>query len=646
MEIKRILHKVFFSALFLNACYADISDLRDFRYSVEFNLEHKAGLLQMLKNLLSESEIDSMTNDLRIVALQNKPINHMRALKDRIKNDIEEINRRAHALGFFNSHVDYKINQKKDRSVHIIIDIKPGRMFDLQLDVSYANYQNVVLYKHQHRMTKKCRGMKASIKNITELIQLALKDLQTDGFFSPRVVTQRVHLDYDNQIANLELVIDPGKRALFGYTKIDTFEGIDKTFIQNRLEWQSGDVFDIRKLEETKDNLSDTQIFSKIKIKPNAEHFIDKKNNGFDGKVPIDLTLEAEKKHMIDIGILYSGMRNMNFHKNSRIQKSLKSIIARLSWTRFNAFEGGEKLQVTVEGTPMRAQSKRADYDFEVHLSVPDVIWKNVVADYEVSRRQELTNAFFRKMDKCAIDFSWSITSNVSAHAGAIAESTYVDSEDIFFQKGCDRKYQNISFPVLLVLDRTDDILNPTKGYRLCAKFSPMFLRKTSLKNINYGEISGAYNYPIDALHKNILAINCVYKKLFTRTLDHIPVDQRIYCGGMNSVRGFAYQMATEIGANIECPVGGKSAFEFNSEFRRKFLSNVGGIIFLDGAKNFENKSRFIGTERRRWFLAYGIGVRYFTEIGPIRFDVAFPIKRRSGIDSKVQFIMSLGQAF
>ncbi|HUT57967.1 MAG TPA: BamA/TamA family outer membrane protein, partial [Phycisphaerae bacterium] len=41
-----------------------------------------------------------------------------------------------------------------------------------------------------------------------------------------------------------------------------------------------------------------------------------------------------------------------------------------------------------------------------------------------------------------------------------------------------------------------------------------------------------------------------------------------------------------------------------------------------------------------------GIGVRYYTEFGPLRVDFAVPLNRRRGIDGRFQFYVSIGQAF
>ena len=47
---------------------------------------------------------------------------------------------------------------------------------------------------------------------------------------------------------------------------------------------------------------------------------------------------------------------------------------------------------------------------------------------------------------------------------------------------------------------------------------------------------------------------------------------------------------------------------------------------------------------RLRW--AAGLGLRYYTDIGPARVDVAVPLNKRKNIDDDFQLYFSLGQAF
>ena len=218
---------------------------------------------------------------------------------------------------------------------------------------------------------------------------------------------------------------------------------------------------------------------------------------------------------------------------------------------------------------------------------------------------------------------------------------------DVFFHNSARNKnYKCVSFPIEVIFDKTDDLLNPTEGYKISTKVTLSILRGASVQRLSNFDIAYSHNLPIDAMKRTIFAYSIKYSQIMHHSIDDIPIDKRIYAGGMNSVRGYANQMACEVIQGEQSPLGGRKSIEFATELRRKFSSDFGGALFVDGAKVFDNNSRYVKLEKKRWFCAVGFGGRYFSSIGPIRFDFAFPIKRRKGIDSKMQFIMSVGQAF
>ena len=83
---------------------------------------------------------------------------------------------------------------------------------------------------------------------------------------------------------------------------------------------------------------------------------------------------------------------------------------------------------------------------------------------------------------------------------------------------------------------------------------------------------------------------------------------------------------------------------EVSGEVRFRMTEHLGLVSFLDGGTVFTNPDFSTeGDDTIRW--AAGIGGRYFTIIGPIRLDIAFPINKRS-VDDDYQFYISIGQAF
>lgn len=657
--------------------------MHDFFYSAKLVMDaHEQSIFGAVGELLTGSEVEEEFLELRTFSEQKKRVNNLRALAERILVDTEAIHKKAHELGFYDSAVKYKMRMKKSKNtdgnrqpkkrLYVTFHVDFGKRFKLKLNLRYVGKDANFQARFRKKLNDEMATFTSSIADMKALIDEAVRDLRRKGYYNPEVKEKRVWLDYNRKEAVLNLTIDPGNKVNFGGVSIHAFDGIDPKFVENRTSWEKGEEFNIERLEETTNDLNSTQIFSKVKVEPEYD-------KATKSEVPISITVKKDKKHTVDFSLLYSGVRSMNFEKKSNAKKSLKSIIARISWTNFNTFGGAERLRITVEGSPMRVKDRRSDYAFEVALAQPDVFWRNNAAEYVISRRQELTNVFFQKSDKLSLIFSYPLWYFSAVRFGMIAEGNYVDfaegygntnrmkdadksrekkkeeeekkeeDEAKIDEENRRKKYRDFTIPLELIFDRTDDPLNPTRGYKFLISYAYLKFQKT--KNIDHLQALGtafSYNIPLDKVKKNILAFNVSYRMLLGKSVDNIPLDKRLYAGGMGSVRGYANQMATDAIKGKDMVMGGKSSLEFNTEFRRKFTKDFGGVLFFDGARVFQNHSKDEGMkiEKKRWFYSFGFGIRYFTGIGPIRADFAFPIRRRKKIDSRMQFILSLGQAF
>ena len=87
---------------------------------------------------------------------------------------------------------------------------------------------------------------------------------------------------------------------------------------------------------------------------------------------------------------------------------------------------------------------------------------------------------------------------------------------------------------------------------------------------------------------------------------------------------------------------GGAALLVLNEELRFPLVWRLRGVAFLDAGNVYDTNFPNLG---KRVFLGAGIGARYYTGLGPLRFDIAAPLHRRSG-DRPFQIYVSLGQAF
>jgi translocation and assembly module TamA len=193
------------------------------------------------------------------------------------------------------------------------------------------------------------------------------------------------------------------------------------------------------------------------------------------------------------------------------------------------------------------------------------------------------------------------------------------------------------ALPTVLSYDGSDDLLNPTRGYRLAGRLSPEASFQSGTFGYARAQIDGSAYLPVS--DRAVLAGRIRLGSIMGASRDRIAPSRRFYAGGGGSVRGYGYQDIGPIDADGD-PVGGRSLAEFSLEARVRFGA-FGVVPFLDGGNLYMSKlPRFTSLR-----YGAGLGVRYYTSFGPIRVDVGTPLNRRSG-DARIAVYVSLGQAF
>jgi outer membrane protein insertion porin family len=119
-----------------------------------------------------------------------------------------------------------------------------------------------------------------------------------------------------------------------------------------------------------------------------------------------------------------------------------------------------------------------------------------------------------------------------------------------------------------------------------------------------------------------------------TDTSDPIPLPERFYGGGGNSLRAFPENQAGPRDTSTGFPLGGSALFFNSTEIRFPlFGTTFNGVLFHDMGNIFDKLSdmsfRFHQdgpTDFNYTVQAVGFGIRYRTPIGPLRLDLAYAI--------------------
>lgn len=124
---------------------------------------------------------------------------------------------------------------------------------------------------------------------------------------------------------------------------------------------------------------------------------------------------------------------------------------------------------------------------------------------------------------------------------------------------------------------------------------------------------------------------------------NRVPIYDRLYLGGANSLRGFRYRDVSPKDRNGE-PIGGQSLARFTAEYTIPVIEKVRVALFFDAG--FVNSGAWdFGTQNLN--SDYGLGLLLeIPAIGPIRIDYAIPIESDRFNDSSGKFQFNIGYKY
>lgn len=226
--------------------------------------------------------------------------------------------------------------------------------------------------------------------------------------------------------------------------------------------------------------------------------------------------------------------------------------------------------------------------------------------------------------------------------AGLELVATREREADINDVLGPEQDYLVAAIPLFAQIDTSDDLLDPTEGWRLGGRVSPEVSRTNGVESFYVRtQLDGSYYQQMG--EKFVLAGRVRLASIPGTERQNIAPSRRLYAGGGGSVRGYGYQ-AIGPRDTLGDPSGGRSLLELSAEARIRtgFLDGAVSIVpFVDAGS--VGRDAMPSFERIK--VGAGIGLRYHTGFGPIRVDVGVPINPDPG-DAPVGVYVSLGQAF
>jgi outer membrane protein insertion porin family len=212
---------------------------------------------------------------------------------------------------------------------------------------------------------------------------------------------------------------------------------------------------------------------------------------------------------------------------------------------------------------------------------------------------------------------------DVSLEAPDIVQRQYAESGG---------EYNVSSLTVAVTKDSRDSLSEPTKGYRVrgAYQYAGGFLGADN--NFTKMSIEGSQYHPLWGKVIGHLRGVLMYGDSFGST-PSLPVQERFFIGGTNSVRGFKNMTISPIDPKYESYEGGNKAFYVNTELIYPLLEQMRlrGVVFFDIGNNLGEKNDFADLFSTKPRMGAGLGIRFISPMGAIRLEYGFNLDREQG---------------
>jgi translocation and assembly module TamA len=565
----------------------------------------------------------------------------------RARSDSDRLKTALESFGYYESLVVVHINGKlladpslgdtltalpKDSTAQVAVSFTLGTLYHLRrIDIDTEGEAPLDV--------RETLGLKSGQPAVASLVLAGgahlLSALQEQGYAFAQVDPPVAYEAADAPVLDLSFRVVAGRKVNVGEIHIEGLKRVHELLARRRLLLHTGDLYKPSAIERARRDLLALNVFGQVSVqigtKPDES-----------GGVPITFKIAERLRHAVALSAAYS----------SDLGGS-----GGASWTDRNVFGNAEQLTFAASVINLGgSDTTGTGYDTSVKYLIPEFLHRDQSLQFAITATKQQLQAYDQTARTASATLSrklssvWSVSAGLSTTVETIIQDTSVQVvDDQIVPVPQTFNYTLVALPLSLNYDSTDlptPLEDPRHGFRGSLKVTPTLAIGHPNATFLITQINVATYFDLN----NLLPIAPGRSVLAARALAGIaegagelslPPDQRFYAGGTSTIRGYGYQLVGPEFPLTDIPIGGTAITAGGLEFRQRFYSNWGAVAFVDAGQ----VSASLKATRDDVRVGAGAGMRYYTPIGPIRFDIAVPVGRRPGEDSFEVYI-GLGQAF
>lgn len=578
----------------------------------------------------------------------NKPSSRNALLK-RAKKDQEIFYHVLHENGYFEGTVDFHahdnteaLSDSNDKDVAtedaslgskkplatIKFKIIPGECFHIGGISIHTDKSSDFKQKQTLRLTEDIVGLKVGepveLKKLEASKRKIKKYFLEKGYPFVEVGSPQGTLNKQEKMLYVTFPVSLNQYAFIEETKIEGLSHVNHSFVENRITWKKGDPYSEKEVNRTQKKLIMSNTISNFHVTAEPIQNSEETSSNTQ-RIRMHVKAVEARPRVVGAGARYS---------------TSEGIGGRVFWHHNNVFGNGEHLGASLKSSKREQRGK-------VSYEIPDIGGAENTLSFQGIWLREKTRAYSGRTITEGAAYEIPIHDTLRASIGILNDANRLYAQNTFFNSHL------IGIPFIAKIDTSDNFLDPSKGMRISFEGTP-YWGKLGERNGQLSRTTGTLQIYLPIKQNElgeghfVLAGFAKAGTLFINDFTKTPPNKRFYGGGSSSIRAYSFQMVGPIDAG-NIPLGGRSMAEWGTELRARVSETIGLATFFEAAAVTTKRAPEFGTKNTLY--GAGVGIRYFSGFGPIRFDIAFPFTRRkdlSGkrIDSPYQFYISVGQAF
>ena len=561
-----------------------------------------------------------------LVADANEPASGSAGLLAKARGDYRRIVAALYGEGYYGGVVSISVGGQEAAKlapdvnlpdpVAVVLTVDPGPLFHFN-SVTIANEAPVTNDPFDFVEPPSSRGYGqgeiARSGAISKAETLALEAWRQQGFAKAVIASRDVVADHATSTVDVTITVNPGRQAAFGAVTVSGTERMDPAFVERQTGLMVGEEYDPDELERAQKRLDRLEVFRAARLEA-AESI------GDDGLLPYNLIVQELPGARFGAGANYSSIDGLGleaFHL----------------WR--NLFGQAERLRLDarVASIAYPVDTAQFDYFFGGTFTKPGVFTPDTDLVAAIGAERTIYPTYTETSASGRIGLTHILSDQISLEGGAQFEINRFD--DVFGT----RDFQTIGLYSGAVFDFRNDKVDATQGWYGAVNVEPFY-------ELNYNNaaarltVEGRTYFGFGEDDPFVLAGRIKAGALIGPGLSEIPPDKLFFAGGGGSVRGYGFKsIGVDNGAGVV--TGGRYLVEASLEARAKVTSDIGVVGFIDAG--YVAADRFPELEDLR--IGAGVGVRYYTGLGPLRLDLALPLNKRPG-DPDYALYVGIGQAF